>query len=83
MEVTLENPAEGDFDLYLYSTTPSASGTPVMLASSANPGAGVGESLRYTSGSDAAVLLVVKRVSGSGTFDLHSVQTDSLVAQGQ
>jgi len=83
MDVTLENPAEGDFDLYLYSMTPSASGTPILLASSASPGAGVGETLSYTSGSDAAVLLVVKRVSGSGTFDLASVRTEPEVLEDQ
>lgn len=83
MDVTLDNPPEGDFDLYLYSTKPSASGTPVMLAWSANPGPGVGEFLSYTSASDAAALLVVKRVYGSGTFDLQSEQTDESVAQEQ
>ena len=79
----LDNPVEGDFDLYLYRMTPSASGTPVLLASSANPGAGTAESLSYTSGSDAAALLVVKRVSGSGPFDLHSAHNGSAADQGQ
>ena len=83
MDVTLENPDGGDFDLYLYSMTPSASGTPVLLASSANPGAGVGEALSYTSGSDAAVLLVVKRVSGSGIFGLASIPTGPEVVEDQ
>ncbi len=63
--------------------TPSASGTPILLASSASPGAGVGETLSYTSGSDAAVLLVVKRVSGSGMFDLASVRTEPEVLEDQ
>ncbi len=76
-DVTLDNPTGGDFDLYLYSMTPSASGTPVVLASSTNPGRGLGESLQHMSDSDASVLLVVKRVSGSGAFDLNSVPTES------
>ncbi len=83
LDVTLENPAEGDFDLHLYSMTPSASGTPVLLASSTNPGAGVGEALSYTSSSDAALLLAVKRVSGFGTFDLASVATGPEAARDQ
>jgi hypothetical protein len=72
INVTLDNPSDGDFDLYLYRAKPSASGTPVLLASSTNPGSGVGESLSCTPSSDIDVLLVVKRVSGSGTFDLYS-----------
>ncbi len=76
IDVTLDNPSDGDFDLYLYRAKPSASGTPVLLASSANPGFGVAESLSYTPESDTAVLLVVKRVLGAGTFELHSEQIE-------
>lgn len=63
-------PAGGDFDLYLYSTTPSAYGTPVILASSVNAGTGVNESFNYVPGTNANALLVVKKVSGSGMFTL-------------
>ena len=83
LDVTVDNPADGDFDLYLYRMAPSASGTPVLLASSANPGAGTGESLTYTSGSDVSVLLVVKRVSGFGPFDLYSTQTEPVAVLPQ
>jgi PKD repeat protein len=68
--VTLTNPAAGDFDLYLYSATPSAYGTPVLLAASTQAGNGANETLNYTAASDQSALLVVKRVSGSGTFNL-------------
>jgi PKD repeat protein len=68
--VTLTNPAAGDFDLYLYSATPSAYGTPVLLAASTQAGNGANETLNYTAASDQSALLVVKRVSGSGTFSL-------------
>jgi len=68
--VALSVPGTGDFDLYLYSRTPSAYGTPVLLASSALAGNGVAESINYTPATATNVLLVVKRVSGSGTFNL-------------
>jgi PKD repeat protein len=68
--VVLTNPAAGDFDLYLYSATPSAYGTPVLLAASTQAGNGAMETLNYTPASDQGALLVVKRVSGSGTFSL-------------
>ncbi|HSU56880.1 MAG TPA: S8 family serine peptidase [Candidatus Dormibacteraeota bacterium] len=68
--VALTNPATGDFDLYLYSANPSAYGTPVLLASSTQAGVGISELLNYTPGADQSALLIVKRVSGSGTFTL-------------
>jgi subtilisin family serine protease len=71
-EPTLAVPSGGDFDLYLYSTTPSAYGTPVILASSTQAGNDVNESFNYNPASDVNALLVVKRVSGSGMFSLTS-----------
>jgi hypothetical protein len=69
-QVNLTVPGTADFDLYLYSATPSAYGTPVRLASGTQAGSGVSETLSYTSSSNTTGLLVVKRVSGSGTFNL-------------
>lgn len=69
---TLDVPATGDFDLYLYSATPSAYGTPVLLASSTNAGVDADEQLSYQPAASANAILVVKRVSGSGTFTLSS-----------
>jgi len=71
-EPTLTVPAGGDFDFYLYSPAPSAYGTPVILASGTQAGNGVNESFKYNSVLDVNALLVVKRVSGSGTFGLTS-----------
>jgi len=71
-EPILAVPSGGDFDLYLYSATPSAYGTPVILASSTQAGNDVNESFNYDPVSDVNALLVVKRVSGSGTFSLTS-----------
>ncbi|MCC6489331.1 MAG: S8 family serine peptidase [Candidatus Hydrogenedentes bacterium] len=67
---TLTNPAGGDFDFYLYSGSPSAYGTPVLLASSTTAGNGGTEDISYTATSNTRVYLVVKRVSGSGTFSV-------------
>ena len=69
---SLSVPALADFDLYLYSNTPSAYGTPVILASSTNAGNGVAEAINYTPASNMTAILVVKRVSGSGTFGVTS-----------
>lgn len=68
--IALTNPATGDFDLYLYSATPGIYGSPILLASSTQPGNGISEVLNYTPSSDQGAVLVVKRVSGFGTFSL-------------
>jgi PKD repeat protein len=68
--IVLTNPPTGDFDLYLYSAAPSPYGTPILLASSTQPGNGSNETINYTGASDQSAILVVKRVSGSGTFSL-------------
>lgn len=74
MDVSLTNPAGADFDLYLYSSVPNDTGTPVILKSSTLPAAGAAESLHYAPTADMAALLVVKRISGTGTFTVHSTQ---------
>ena len=74
-EPTLIVGPEGDFDLYLYSNSPSAYGTPIILASSTNTAAGADESLSYVPSADTEALLVVKRISGSGTFELTTQPT--------
>lgn len=74
IDVSLDNPSGGDFDLYLYDTTPSDTGTPILLASSTHFGEGVDESLAFTPDASNQVLLVVKRVTGSGPFELRVEQ---------
>jgi subtilisin family serine protease len=74
LDISLTNPATADFDLYLYSAVPSDTGTPVILASSTLAGAGIAESLHYVPNADMTALVVVKRVSGTGTFTLRSTQ---------
>jgi len=81
---TLTCPAGGDYDMYLYSYTPSSYGTPVILASSTSAGVGVAESNNYTAASDTNILLVVKRVSGSGDATLLTYSaTNTLTVSSQ
>ena len=80
-QANLTVPATGDFDLYLYSSTPSPYGTPVILAASTQAGLGVSEACTFTPASNTTALLVVKRISGSGTFSLLApVSTSGTVA---
>ncbi len=81
IDLSLDVPAAADFDLYLYSMTPSATGTPVVLAASTSAQAGGAEMVSHTPQSDRSVLVVVKRISGSGTFTLKSLQAGPPVAQ--
>lgn len=68
---TLTVPAGADFDLYLYSPTPGANGNPVIVASSTTASTtGNTEKITYTPTTTAIYYLVVKRVSGAGTFTL-------------
>jgi len=74
----LDVPAGADFDLYLYSATPDPLGNPVILAASTSPTLGGTESFSYTPPAGPldplpykTYYLVVKRVSGSGTFILR------------
>lgn len=70
--IELRNPNGGDFDLYLYSATPSPTGTPVILESSTSGSKGTDERIEYPSESNTDAILVVKRISGSGQFELTS-----------
>ncbi len=72
---SLSVPSTADFDLYLYSGTPDSKGNPVIRAASATAGLGVGESLNYTSAASETAYLVIKRVSGNGTWTLTSGQS--------
>jgi subtilisin family serine protease len=69
---SLDNPISGDFDLYLYSGTPDQYGNPIILDSSTISTTGADESLEFTCTSEDDAILVVKRVSGNGTFSLRS-----------
>lgn len=65
-------PPTGDFDLYLYRSTPDSYGNPVILASSVNAAAGATETINYTPSTTQVGYIVVKRVSGYGTAALNA-----------
>jgi len=69
---TMLVPGTGDFDAYLYRSTPDTYGNPVILASSTNSGSSA-EIMTYTSTALQTAYLVVKRVSGSGTWNMSTV----------
>jgi hypothetical protein len=64
----LEVPEEGDFDLHVYSAEPGQFGRPITVAAGVLPGVGVDEALEVVV--PGAVIVVVKRVAGRGTFAL-------------
>jgi cysteine-rich repeat protein len=72
LAVSLDVPANADFDLYLYSGKPDAKGNPVLVASSTNAGVGVDETMTVVPTTSETRYLFVKRVSGSGTWTLSS-----------
>ncbi len=61
-------PAGADYDFYLYSSKPNTYGTPVMLASSTVTNLAGAETIAYVPSANTNAILVVKRISGSGTF---------------
>ncbi len=65
---SLTVPSTADLDLYLYSGTPDSKGNPVILASSTNAGLDTDESVQHTASSTETGYLVIKRVSGTGSW---------------
>lgn len=70
LAVSLNVPTSADYDLYLYSFTPGTYGKPVILTFSTALGPSVDESLHYEAPTNTTAFLVVKRIFGSGNFDL-------------
>ena len=69
---TLQNPTQGDFDLYLYEGDPDENGEPVIAASSARAKYLDEEISRFHPDQSGKFYLAVKRVSGLGQFTLTS-----------
>lgn len=72
---TLSVPAGADFDLYLYNTTGTAYGEPVVLANSISAVVGAKESIVFTpalSGEYFVVVKLAREDSGGGQFTLTS-----------
>lgn len=87
LAAALTVPTGADCDLYLYSFTPGPFGQPVILASSTQTGAGVGEFLAWQAPTNSEVFVVVKRITGDGDFELEAQVTpqagfEALVTNG-
>ena len=79
---TLAVPPEADYDLYVYNGTHDGYGQPSILARSGNASAGTDELIEFTANATGAYYIVVKRVSGAGTFTLSStVERDVAVVE--
>ena len=78
-EFNLSVPSGADYDLYLYNGEPDSYGQPVILSKSVNAVSGAEEIIEYTPTESGTCYIVVKWVSGSGTFNLTST-TDHDVA---
>lgn len=66
----LDVPSTGDFDVYVYSGTPDSKGNPVIRVYSCQIGSGADESISFTPSVTETGYLVIKRVTGSGTWTL-------------
>ena len=77
---SLTVPAGADFDLYLYNTTGTAFGEPVVLTKSISTTAGAKESIVYTPALSGKYYVVVKRATettGAGQFTLTSTPSQT------
>ncbi|MFA5865320.1 MAG: S8 family serine peptidase [Phycisphaerae bacterium] len=75
VKFTLNVPSTGDFDLYLYSSTPDSKGNPIIRASSTNAGNGTGETINFMPSVSETSYLVIKRAAGYGSWTLTSTLT--------
>ncbi|MBK5115052.1 MAG: S8 family serine peptidase, partial [Candidatus Heimdallarchaeota archaeon] len=71
----IEMDGSADFDLYLYDPSVDVTSASAILASSTTATAGLPENILYTPANNKTVYLVVKRVSGSGSFTLSAEAT--------
>jgi subtilisin family serine protease len=71
IKFNLDVPPTGDFDIYLYSSTPDSYGNPQILSSSTGAGLDTDESISYVPVSTGSAYVVIKRVSGSGTWNMN------------
>jgi len=69
----LSVPSGADYDLYLYNGGPDDYGQPIVLGKSVNSTLGGEEAIHYTPTDSGTYYVVVKWVSGDGSFDLQSV----------
>lgn len=70
VSLSLFVPSTGDFDMYIYDNAPDTYGNPVIMNSSTSEGLSRDESISFTPSATKDVYLVIKCVSGDGTWDL-------------
>ncbi|HMZ50659.1 MAG TPA: S8 family serine peptidase [Candidatus Sumerlaeota bacterium] len=68
IDLLLTVPSTADYDLYLYRPTPDSFGNPVIAASSTQAGNDTDEVIDYTAVANERLIMVIKRVSGSGLY---------------
>jgi hypothetical protein len=78
----MDNPASGDFDLYLYYQTPTVDGLPIMTGWSTSAGSGGSETFTIRPSATRDYYLVVKRVSGQGEFSVGVITRSDRLASG-
>jgi len=71
-EFNLSVPLGADYDLYLYNGTSDSYGQPVILRKSVNASVGTEEAILFTPEESGTYYIVVKWVSGNGSFNLQS-----------
>lgn len=78
----IEIDGTADYDLYLYDPSQDMSSYLGYLASSTTAGIGLPENLLYTPASDMTAYIVIKRVSGDGSFTLQAEATKTGTSGG-
>ena len=78
--LSLSVPSTGDYDLYLYENTAGTYGKPTIVASSTSASTDTDETITYTPYTNFTGIVVVKRVSGSGTFTIGLTNSNDTFA---
>ncbi|NHJ48034.1 MAG: S8 family serine peptidase [Asgard group archaeon] len=73
----IELDGTADYDLYLYDPSVDVTSATGILDSSTTIGLGLPENIAYTPASAMTAYLVIKRVSGSGSFTLQTEATNT------
>ncbi len=76
VSLNLQVPASGDYDLYLYNSAPDSYGNPQILTSSVNANLDTDESISYNPISTGTGYLVIKRVSGTGSWSINGTSIE-------
>ncbi len=69
----LVTPINADFDLYLYSETPTSTGEPQLLAASTSNNSGKSEIIRYTPITSGKYFLIAKAIFGNGQATISNI----------